>query len=99
MSFHSFLCFFLMLRRPPRITRTDTLFPYTTLFRSYSQIELRVMAHVSNDENLRGAFERGDDIHRATASEVFGVALDDVSGEQRRAAKAINFGQIGRAHV
>lgn len=60
----------------------------------YSQIELRVMAHVSDDDNLRSAFERGDDIHRATASEVFGVALDDVSGEQRRAAKAINFGLI-----
>src|SRR5690606_35450004 len=56
----------------------------------YSQIELRVMAHVSNDENLQRAFAQGEDIHRATASEVFGVALADVSSEQRRAAKAIN---------
>ncbi|MFT0547726.1 DNA polymerase I [Allopusillimonas ginsengisoli] len=60
----------------------------------YSQIELRVMAHVSGDKNLRQAFERGDDIHRATASEVFGVAQPEVSSEQRRAAKAINFGLI-----
>lgn len=60
----------------------------------YSQIELRVMAHVSNDENLQRAFAQGEDIHRATASEVFGVALADVSSEQRRAAKAINFGLI-----
>ena len=60
----------------------------------YSQIELRVMAHVSGDSNLRSAFERGEDIHRATAAEVFGVALGDVTSEQRRAAKAINFGLI-----
>lgn len=60
----------------------------------YSQIELRVMAHVSGDDNLRQAFEQGDDIHRATAAEVFGVARPDVSAEQRRAAKAINFGLI-----
>ncbi|HEU0231249.1 MAG TPA: DNA polymerase I [Burkholderiaceae bacterium] len=60
----------------------------------YSQIELRVMAHVSDDENLQNAFRHGEDIHRATASEVFGVALGDVSSEQRRAAKAINFGLI-----
>ena len=60
----------------------------------YSQIELRVMAHVSGDENLQKAFSQGEDIHRATASEVFGVALGDVSSEQRRAAKAINFGLI-----
>ncbi|QAA93775.1 DNA polymerase I [Pollutimonas thiosulfatoxidans] len=60
----------------------------------YSQIELRVMAHVSDDENLCRAFEQGDDIHRATAAEVFGVAPGDVSSEQRRAAKAINFGLI-----
>jgi DNA polymerase-1 len=60
----------------------------------YSQIELRVMAHVSDDENLRKAFERGDDIHRATASEVFGVSQDEVTADQRRAAKAINFGLI-----
>lgn len=60
----------------------------------YSQIELRVMAHVSDDENLKQAFAQGDDIHRATAAEVFGVAKADVSAEQRRAAKAINFGLI-----
>ncbi len=60
----------------------------------YSQIELRVMAHLSGDANLRRAFAEGQDIHRATASEVFGVALGGVSSEQRRAAKAINFGLI-----
>ncbi|NYT81930.1 DNA polymerase I [Alcaligenaceae bacterium] len=60
----------------------------------YSQIELRVMAHVSGDKNLQGAFEAGLDIHKATAAEVFGVPLADVSSEQRRAAKAINFGLI-----
>ncbi len=60
----------------------------------YSQIELRVMAHVSNDTSLQQAFAAGEDIHRATASEVFGVALQDVSSDQRRAAKAINFGLI-----
>jgi len=60
----------------------------------YSQIELRVMAHVSEDTNLQHAFAQGKDIHRSTASEVFGVALDAVSSEQRRAAKAINFGLI-----
>src|SRR5690606_22201842 len=58
----------------------------------YSQIELRVMAHVSADDNLREAFARGDDIHRATAAEVFSVAQDAVTADQRRAAKAINFG-------
>ena len=60
----------------------------------YSQIELRVMAHMSGDENLRRAFVEDLDIHRATAAEVFGVALEEVTGEQRRAAKAINFGLI-----
>lgn len=60
----------------------------------YSQIELRVMAHMSDDENLRRAFQENLDIHRATAAEVFGVALAEVSSEQRRAAKAINFGLI-----
>jgi len=60
----------------------------------YSQIELRVMAHVSGDEGLRNAFLKGQDIHRATASEVFSVPLEDVTPEQRRAAKAINFGLI-----
>lgn len=60
----------------------------------YSQIELRIMAHVSDDANLQQAFAAGEDIHRATASEIFGVALNEVSAEQRRAAKAINFGLI-----
>lgn len=60
----------------------------------YSQIELRIMAHLSQDKGLLDAFAQGEDIHRATASEVFGVALDKVSGEQRRSAKAINFGLI-----
>ena len=58
----------------------------------YSQIELRLMAHISGDETLRGAFARGADIHRQTAAEVFGVEEGEVSGDQRRAAKAINFG-------
>ncbi len=60
----------------------------------YSQIELRIMAHLSGDEGLKAAFAAGEDIHRATASEVFGAELDEVSDEQRRAAKAINFGLI-----
>ena len=60
----------------------------------YSQIELRIMAHLSGDEGLLRAFEEDRDIHQATAAEVFGVATDAVSGEQRRAAKAINFGLI-----
>ncbi|MCJ7927893.1 MAG: DNA polymerase I [Pantoea vagans] len=60
----------------------------------YSQIELRIMAHLSQDKGLLDAFAQGEDIHRATASEVFGVPLDKVSAEQRRSAKAINFGLI-----
>jgi len=60
----------------------------------YSQIELRIMAHLSGDKGLLDAFAKDLDIHRATAAEVFGVALDDVSSEQRRSAKAINFGLI-----
>jgi DNA polymerase-1 len=60
----------------------------------YSQIELRIMAHISEDAALLRAFERGLDIHRATASEVFGTPLDEVSSEQRRYAKTINFGLI-----
>ncbi|MFT4273741.1 MAG: DNA polymerase I [Pantoea sp.] len=60
----------------------------------YSQIELRIMAHLSQDKGLLDAFAQGEDIHRATAAEVFGVALSKVSGEQRRSAKAINFGLI-----
>jgi DNA polymerase-1 len=58
----------------------------------YSQIELRIMAHLSNDEGLVRAFREGGDVHRATAAEVFGVTADEVTTNQRRAAKAINFG-------
>jgi DNA polymerase-1 len=58
----------------------------------YSQVELRIMAHISRDENLLRAFSAGEDIHRATASEVFGTPVADVSAEQRRYVKAINFG-------
>ena len=60
----------------------------------YSQIELRIMAHLSGDENLRRAFAEGEDVHRATAAEVFGVPLGDVAADQRRIAKVINFGLI-----
>ena len=60
----------------------------------YSQIELRIMAHLSGDEGLTTAFQQGLDIHRATAAEVFGVGLDAVTQDQRRSAKAINFGLI-----
>jgi len=60
----------------------------------YSQIELRIMAHISGDEALLQAFHQGLDVHRATAAEVFGLALDQVSSEQRRYAKVINFGLI-----
>lgn len=60
----------------------------------YSQIELRIMAHLSQDKGLLDAFAQGKDIHRATASEVFGIPLEVVTSEQRRSAKAINFGLI-----
>ncbi len=60
----------------------------------YSQIELRIMAHISEDEALLRAFIEGIDVHKATAAEVFGVAVDQVSSEQRRYAKVINFGLI-----
>ncbi len=60
----------------------------------YSQIELRIMAHLSGDDGLLVAFSEGQDIHRATAAEVLGVAIDEVSAEQRRSAKAVNFGLI-----
>ncbi len=67
---------------------------YRLLAADYSQIELRIMAHLSADEGLLGAFVRGEDVHRATASEVFGVPLEEVTKDQRRSAKAINFGLI-----
>ncbi len=60
----------------------------------YSQIELRVLAHVSGDENLINAFKAGEDIHTVTASQVFGVPAEQVSGEMRKRAKAVNFGII-----
>lgn len=60
----------------------------------YSQIELRIMAHLSGDKGLLDAFAHGKDIHKATAAEVFGVPLEEVTTEQRRSAKAINFGLI-----
>ncbi|KHS78152.1 DNA polymerase I [Pectobacterium brasiliense] len=67
---------------------------YSIVAADYSQIELRIMAHLSGDKGLLSAFANGLDIHRATASEVFGIALDKVTSEQRRSAKAINFGLI-----
>ena len=60
----------------------------------YSQIELRIMAHLSNDKGLVTAFSEGKDVHRATAAEIFAVDLDEVTTDQRRSAKAINFGLI-----
>ena len=60
----------------------------------YSQIELRIMAHIAEDENLLAAFREGKDVHQATAAEIFGIPLDDVNSEQRRYAKVINFGLI-----
>ncbi|HDZ37621.1 MAG TPA: DNA polymerase I [Marinobacter sp.] len=67
---------------------------YKLVAADYSQIELRIMAHLSGDKGLLTAFEKGEDIHKATAAEVFGVALGDVNNDQRRSAKAINFGLI-----
>lgn len=60
----------------------------------YSQIELRVLAHISGDSTLTEAFRAGQDIHRRTAAEIFGVALEDVTDSQRQAAKAVNFGLV-----
>ncbi|MDH3871478.1 MAG: DNA polymerase I [Gammaproteobacteria bacterium] len=67
---------------------------YRLLAADYSQIELRIMAHLSSDDGLLKAFAAGADVHRATAAEVFGVAPEQVTGDQRRSAKAINFGLI-----
>lgn len=67
---------------------------YTLLAADYSQIELRILAHLSGDGGLLEAFRRGDDIHRATAAEIFGADQQSVTPEQRRSAKAINFGLI-----
>lgn len=67
---------------------------YKLVAADYSQIELRIMAHLSGDKGLLTAFAEGKDIHKATAAEVFGVALDAVTSDMRRSAKAINFGLI-----
>jgi DNA polymerase-1 len=67
---------------------------WTMVSADYSQIELRIMAHLSQDASLLKAFEQGMDVHRHTASEVFGAPAEAVTGEQRRYAKVINFGLI-----
>jgi len=67
---------------------------YKLVAADYSQIELRIMAHLSGDKGLLDAFSRGLDIHKATAAEVFGESVENVSSDQRRSAKAINFGLI-----
>jgi DNA polymerase I len=65
---------------------------YQILAADYSQVELRIMAHLAQDPGLLNAFSRGEDVHRATAAEVYGISLAEVTAEQRRSAKAINFG-------
>ena len=67
---------------------------YVIVSADYSQIELRIMAHLSGDETLQAAFQSGEDVHRRTAAEVFGVAPEKITSEQRRYAKTINFGLI-----
>ena len=67
---------------------------YKILAADYSQIELRIMAHLSKDQGLMDAFAKGQDIHQATAAEIFSIDIDDVTPNQRRSAKAINFGLI-----
>ncbi|MCF7969541.1 MAG: DNA polymerase I [Methylococcaceae bacterium] len=67
---------------------------YKIVAADYSQIELRIMAHLSGDEGLLDAFAKGEDIHKATAADVFGVSIDQVTNDLRRSAKAINFGLI-----
>ena len=67
---------------------------YKLIAADYSQIELRIMAHLSQDKGLLTAFSKGEDVHKATAAEVFDVSLGEVTGDQRRKAKAINFGLI-----
>ncbi|MCL6268472.1 DNA polymerase I [Sansalvadorimonas sp. 2012CJ34-2] len=67
---------------------------YKLVAADYSQVELRIMAHLSGDKGLLEAFSKGLDVHKATAAEVFGVTLDEVTSDQRRSAKAINFGLI-----
>ena len=85
------------IRRPEgrRIRQAFVAPPgYVLLAADYSQIELRIMAHLSGDEGLLSAFANDRDVHQATAAEVFGVPLDGVSADQRRLAKTINFGLI-----
>ncbi|MFN9709708.1 MAG: DNA polymerase I [Burkholderiales bacterium] len=79
-----------------RRIRTAFIAPpgHQLLSADYSQIELRIMAHLSEDRNLLAAFAQGQDVHRATAAEIFGVTPQDVTSEQRRYAKVINFGLI-----
>ncbi len=79
-----------------RLIRTAFIAPpnYVLLAADYSQIELRIMAHLSQDKNLIHAFKQGWDIHNATASEIFQIPLEQVTFEQRRRSKAINFGLI-----
>ena len=67
---------------------------HTLISADYSQIELRIMAHLSGDPSLLKAFAAGEDIHRATAADIFGVPIADVTSEQRRYIKAVNFGLI-----
>lgn len=67
---------------------------YVIVSADYSQIELRIMAHLSGDETLQAAFQSGEDVHRRTAAEVFGIAPEKITSEQRRYAKTINFGLI-----
>ena len=85
------------IRRPEgRRIRQAFIAPpgYLLLAADYSQIELRIMAHLSGDESLRAAFAEDRDVHQATAAEVFGVSLEAVSADHRRTAKVINFGLI-----
>lgn len=79
-----------------RLIRTAFIAPpgYVIMAADYSQIELRIMAHLSQDDNLLKAFKMGWDIHTATASEIFQTPLEEVTHEQRRRAKAVNFGLI-----
>src|SRR5688500_4141973 len=67
---------------------------WSLLSADYSQVELRILAHISNDESLIETFRRGEDIHRATASKMFNIPPEDLTAEQRRAAKVINFGVL-----
>ena len=81
-------------RQAPIDNRQSTIPPFTLLSCDYSQIELRVMAALAGDESMIDAFRAGLDIHNATAAKVFGVPLDQVTGDQRRSAKMVNFGII-----